>query len=240
MKTTQNIIFIILFLFSLESKCQNYKLDTTSIYFPENNIKFYFPKISHIDSNIESQINDIINRVIITELYISDTTITKLTNLPFEEMQGWHGSYFNVLYNKNSIISIEFIFDSQSNPIPLRFIKTFDILKKRELTIDEIINPKFKNKLFNQIGSKIDDEISRAIEYINSDEEFVNSQKYYVECYESLRKQQQFEFYIEELNQAIIIELSNLCIPGIDSFTYYYKYPEIKKYLKDDYKRRIN
>lgn len=232
------ILLSLFFSTFIQAKGQDYKIDTIKHYVQELDAVYDFPKITHKDKKIERNVNELINITIVKELS-SDTNKTKISELDKDDMESWYNNSFDILYNKNSLLSIIFYFQPKGFPNPFIFIRTIDIETQKLLELDHLLDKRFKNEFYSLINNEINKEIDGAIEMINTEPEYAESKEYLSKCYQGYRNQKSFHFYIEELNRAVIITPLCCCLNGVDSFTFYYHFNKIKKYLNNEYKTRI-
>ena len=243
MKKTTFILILLLIANLIETKSQEIKFDTISIYDHDSIALYRFPRFKFQQKNIEESINKLFSANIISEFLISDSSKSDFLDLSYEDLNWIESSYFSILHNRNSIVSIEFVLNNRTQPIPYTFIKTIDVKNQKILELNDILDTALIAGFYKMINEKIDKDIDESIGFLDQDVEIKDNKgyrDYLIDCYKGYRNQKHFNFYVEELNKSVIIKPSCCCRIGVDGFSsYYVKFLDISRYLKNEYRQRI-
>jgi hypothetical protein len=205
--------------------------------------KLVFSRVLLTYLTCQSRINKLFCTNIISEFLISDSSKSDFFDLSYEDLKWIESSYFSILYNRNSIVSIEFVLNNRTQPIPYTFIKTIDVKNQKILELNDILDTTLIAGFYKMVNEKIDKDIDESIGFLDEEQEIKNNKgyrDYLFDCYQGYRNQKYFDFYVEELNKCVIIKPSCCCRIGVDDFSsYYIKYIDISRYLKNEYRQRI-
>ena len=225
----------------MTSKCQDFQLETIFIQDKDSLPSFEFPFFRHRNKDIQEQINRVLCQNVINEFSLSEINKTAFSELNYKELDWIESCRFLTHYNKNSIISIEFILNGRNSPLPSTFIRTIDLSTRTLIDLKDIINSDSLTVFYSLINKMLNKDIDELIRYLDEDEETKDNKEYYLDCYNNYRNQKTFGFYIQELNKGVIISTGCCCRRGADNFSnYYFGFLEIRPFLKKDYQARIN
>lgn len=124
MKKIFLLVYTLLVLNVPDAASQEYTLDTIRISFNNDSCVLSFPFFQNKEKDIEERNNDLINQSIISYLSLNDPTKTTVSDLTADDVEWLLYSDFNILYFKNGLVSLDFIFQGKGQPIPGSFIIT--------------------------------------------------------------------------------------------------------------------
>jgi len=238
MRTSKIIVFLIFASTTLSSYCQEYKIDTLFIHKIKNDKDFFIPYLRHEKDDVELKINNLIDSVILENIYMQFDNFNKkhISEISSNDLKNIRRLNFSILYFRNKIISIEFLFDKEGWATPYIFRKTFDFKNQRLLNLDDMLEPSLSSKFYEFMNLKIEKDVNEMIAYVKEEDHFSNNRDYMIECYKGYLNQTSFGFYIEDINKSLIVEAKCCCTDGEDPFYgYSLKFNEINKYLKKEY-----
>jgi hypothetical protein len=190
------------------------------------------------DSVAEDKLNRLLGRRIIGEI-TSDTVSTDITELSADDLGLWSFSTFDVIFNKNAVLCIEFIFESPEFSMPYVFRTTLDIRQQKILTLDELIDAKAKGEFYTLVNKEIDREVDASVARIKDDPESESVKQDLMDCYRKSRNQKSFDFYIDDSEKSIILN-PFCCLKSSDGYCeVYFNFEEIERFLKADFRQRV-